>query len=166
MRTRQEDQRSRKPEEKLSPALEAELRARERGEKLLRDLEPPVSEMCAVFRSISPKLDSKLFGDIVARFSSSMIYAVSLSEHLRELACIKGRSRRADLKLLLEVMLDGSLAGQRRQIEGLRRDIPRLVKQLEPRNTHKAKARRTSRETMGKPHVARHPKGGNELLSP
>lgn len=141
MRTKQETQRSRKAEEKLSPALEAELRARERGEKLLRDLEPPVSEMCAVFRSISPRLNSKLFGGIVAHSISSIYYAFSLSEYLHELASIKGRSRRADLKLLLEVILEGPLERQRRQVEWLRRDIPRLLKQLEPRNSHRAKGR-------------------------
>jgi hypothetical protein len=151
------------PEFKLSPADERELRKRghsgliqnlkraTRGDSpTLREMErllPSTAELNDVFRSVSLKLKPELFGSVVARFWDSVYYAVVLSENVHELACIKGRSRRADLKVLLEVILEGALAGQRRQVEGLRRDIPRLLKQLEPRNSHKEKRLRTNRES-------------------
>lgn len=105
---------------------------------------PSTTKLSAVFRSVSPKVSPKLFGRIVATFWESLYYAVVLSESLHDMTRIKGRSRRHDLKLLLEIMQEGALAGQRRQIEGLRRDIPRLLKQLEPRNSHPGKRRRSS----------------------
>jgi len=107
------------------------------GSRKVDRLLPPTTKLNEVFGSVSPRLDPKLFGGIVARFWSSTAYAVSLTNHLHELARINGRSRRADLKLLLEVILEVPLAAQRRQIEGLRRDIPKLLKQLEPKNSHR-----------------------------
>jgi len=128
---------------KLNKALKGDDPTLREVERLL----PPTMKLNEVFRSVFPRQNSELFGSVVARFWDSVYYAVVLSENLHELARIKGRSRRADLKLRLEVILECTLSGQRRQVEGLRRDIPRLLKRLEPRTSTKAKRRQTSRDT-------------------
>jgi hypothetical protein len=128
----------------LSGEIRNIKRAMKGDSPTLREMErlsPPTASLSAVFRLVSPKLSSELIGRIVARFWDSLYYALALTENLHEMSRIKGRSRRHDLKLLLEVIQEGALAGQRRQVEGLRRDIPRLLTQLEPRNSRRAKPR-------------------------
>ena len=133
------------------------LKRASRGDSpLLREMQrlfPPTKKVSAVFRSVSPSLNPKLFGSAIARFWDSLYFALLLTENIQEMTRIKGRTRRRDLKLLLEVIRECALAGQRRQVEGLlRRDIPRLLMQLEPRNAHGANRpgrRRTHHDSDG-----------------
>jgi hypothetical protein len=99
----------------------------------LREVErlcPPTTKLNRVFQSVSPRLSPRLYGRLVANFWSSLLGAVTLSENLHELVRIEGRSRRKELRLLLAQIYEVPLAGQRRQVEGLRRDIPRLIEEL------------------------------------
>ena len=128
------------------------LKTAARGDSpLLREMErlfPPTEKVSAVFRSVSPNLRPELFGSAIARFWDSLYFALVLTQNMHEMTRIKGRTRRRDLRLLLEVIQECALAGQRRQVEGLlRRDIPRLLKQLEPRNSHEAASGRTQRDS-------------------
>jgi hypothetical protein len=111
---------------------------------------PSTTKLHAVFDSISPSLDPKLVGSIVTHFWDSLYFAAALSEYLHQLARIKGRSRRAELRSLLEVIEEVALRGQRTHVEGLRRDIPRLLNQLQARNSHGSERRRTSQDTSSK----------------
>lgn len=96
-------------------------------------------ELCAIFRSVCPKLNSALLGRTVARFLDSLHYADALSVNLREITRIKGRSRRERIRSILLEIKEVALDGQRRQVEGLRRDVPLLLKQLDADEPHKRK---------------------------
>lgn len=89
-------------------------------------------KLCEVLGSVSPKLDPKLVGRIVARLIDSLFYADVLSKNVREISRIgiDDRSMRERLRLALVEIHEGTLKAQRRQVEGLRRDIPLLLKQL------------------------------------
>jgi hypothetical protein len=91
---------------------------------------PPTTKLNELFGSVSPKLSPEIFGRVVASFWTSQVCAVTLSENLHELARINGRAGREELRLLLGQIYEVALAGQRRQVEGLRRDIPRLIREL------------------------------------
>jgi hypothetical protein len=87
-------------------------------------------KLCEVLESVSPRLDSKLLGRTVARLVDSLFYADVLSANLHEMTRIEGPSRRERIRSILLGIREVVLDGQRRQIEGLRRDIPLMLKQL------------------------------------
>jgi len=87
-------------------------------------------ELCTVFRSASPKLTPELLGRVVAQLLDSIHYADVLSENLREITRIEGPLGRERTRAILLEIQEVALDGQRRQVEGLRRDIPLMLKQL------------------------------------
>ncbi len=93
-------------------------------------LVPPTQRLNAVFQSVSPKLSPKLYGSVVARFWEIVYFTVTVSENLRRLAHVNGRFRRKQLRSLLGQIHEVGLWGLRREVEGLRRAIPRLIEQL------------------------------------
>ena len=149
MATRHSDRRAGKGEPKLPPGGERVLRKMGFGAALrtlkraIRGETTPerraVVRLCrklrAKFDSANPKLDSKLVGSVVVRLVNTVDYANGLSERLREIARIKGRSKREQLRSILMLIEEVEVRALRRQVEGLRRDIPRLLKQLDARNS-------------------------------
>ncbi len=118
--------------------LGAELRKLQRtitkGDRRTRTLLRRTRELSATFRSLCPRLDSKLLGSAVVGLLGSVDCAADLSERLRDITCIKGPGKRAQLRSILMEIQEFALAEQRRQVEVLRRDIPRLLKQLKVRD--------------------------------
>ena len=154
MTTRASDPRAEKSELKLPPGGERVLRKMGFGAEL-RTLKGAlrgdttretraVVRLCrqlhAKFDAANPKLDSKLVGSVVVRLVDTVEYANGLSQRLREITRIKGRSKREQLRSILMVIEEVELRALRRQVEGLRREIPRVLKQLEPRSSHEANA--------------------------
>jgi hypothetical protein len=91
---------------------------------------PPTRKLNRAFDTISPSLNPELSGDFVSRCVSCMIYVALLSEHLRELARLNRQSSPKELRSLLATIYDSALWGLRRQANGLRRDIVRLIEEL------------------------------------
>lgn len=124
----------------LNRALKGDSHTQREVERLC----PPTSKLSEVFRSVSPKLSRDLHGRVVARFWSTLLSAAHLSEDLHKLTRIKGRHRREKLRSLLVQIHEVELWALRRQVEGLRRDIPRLLEQLTPtlrkRSSHNLKS--------------------------
>ena len=116
--------------------LGAELRKLQRiitwGDRRSRALVRRSRELSSVLRSACPRLDSDLVARTVDDLLDSIYYAEQLSERLREIPRVKGRSRRGQLRLILMLVQEVELRGQRREVERLRRDIPRLLKELTP----------------------------------
>ena len=146
MRTRSGSRGISKAEFTLSPADERELTKRGQGwllrkfKKTARGESNPrsraVVKLCrqlhAKFDSANPRLDGKLVGSVVVRLVDSVELAKDLSDRLREIARIKGRSKREQLRSIMMLIDEVELWALRRQVEGLRRDIPRLMEQLTP----------------------------------
>jgi hypothetical protein len=88
-------------------------------------------QLGAKFDSANPKLDGKLVGSVVVRLVDSVEYAKDLSDRLREITRIKGPSKREQLRSILMLIEEVEVRALRRQVEGLRREIPRLLKELE-----------------------------------
>jgi hypothetical protein len=112
--------------------LKRGLQRKTRAQRNVQLLCPPTKKLVDAFQSVSPKLSPKLSGDVIARFWSSLLYAATLSENLRKIIHINGngRSGRKELRSILAVIYEADLRGLRRQVEGLRRDIPRLIREL------------------------------------
>ncbi|MGB6823120.1 MAG: hypothetical protein WBE21_13660 [Candidatus Acidiferrales bacterium] len=121
-------------ESNLPPWAKSELRKLKRimtkGDAQSRALARRSRELCAVFHGACPRLNSDLLGRVVGRLADSVFYGEVLSSKLSEMARIEGRSRRERIKSILLEIQEVVLDGQRRQVEGLRRDIPLMLKQL------------------------------------
>jgi len=100
-------------------------------------------QLHAKIDSANPKLDSKLVGSVVVRLVNAVDYANGLSQRLREITRIKGRDKPEQLRSILMLIEEVEVRALRRQVEGLRRDIPRLLKQLKAGNSHKGKQGRS-----------------------
>ena len=88
------------------------------------------NEIRARFLAASPTLDHKLLGRVVTYLVETVESADKLSGRLREIRRIKGRPRRGELRLILGLIYDIELRMLWRLAENLRRDIPRLFKEL------------------------------------
>lgn len=88
-------------------------------------------QLHAKFDSADPKLDNRLVGSVVVRLVDSVEYANGLSQRLHEITRIKGRDKREQLRSILMAIEEVEVRVLRRQVEGLRKDIPRLLKTLE-----------------------------------
>jgi hypothetical protein len=147
MATKHSDQRAGKVELNLPLGGERVLRKMGFGaalqtlKKVLRGKTTPESrgvvrlcrQLHAKFDSANPKLDGKLVGSVVVRLVDTVEFANGLSQRLREITRIKGPSKREQLRSILMVIDEVELSALRRQVEGLRREIPRLLKELTPK---------------------------------
>lgn len=111
-----------------------------KGDPQIRELSRQSRKLCAALQSVSPKVNSALLGRAVARLLDSVYYGDVLARNLREIARITGPSKRQRLRSLLTEIQEVALNGQRRQVDGLRRDMPLLLKHLDggkPHNTRR-----------------------------
>ncbi len=91
----------------------------------------------SLFMSVRRGLDPALVGRIVSDLLDTAYLAEVLAKRLEEVAGVKGRTRRAQLRSILLGIWAVELSALQRHVDTLRRDIPRLLKHLDP-----AKSRR------------------------
>jgi hypothetical protein len=84
----------------------------------------------AKFNSTHRKFEGELVGRVAARLLDTVKYANELSLRLREIERVNGRAKAAQLRSVLGMIHDVHLWLLRREVEGLRTDIPRLFEQL------------------------------------
>jgi hypothetical protein len=88
-------------------------------------------QLLAKFDSVCPTLDGKLAGSVVGRLVDTVQYANGLSQQLGKITRINGRDKREQLRRILMLVEEVEVRALRRQVQGLRRDLPRLLEQLE-----------------------------------
>jgi hypothetical protein len=133
---KQDLSKSSKGEANLTPRVRRKLRRLrgniEKGSRRSRALERGSRDLFRVFRSVCPNAAPKLLEWAIPRLLDTVYFADILSEKLRQIARVKGRSKRGEVRSIVMEIHELSLPGLRRQLTGLRRDIPLILKALEP----------------------------------
>jgi hypothetical protein len=127
-----------------SRVSESSVRSLKRAKKAARQSHG----ISAAFRAASPNSSTKLVGRIVANLLNTQGHGEELEHQLKEIGAMKFPRDRAALRSLLIELEEVLLYHGRISIEELRRDVPRLLRDLDRksfRSRERAIRRRSAR---------------------
>jgi hypothetical protein len=101
-----------------------------KGDRKSRSVVALCRDLSAKFGSGRRSVNGELVGNVMASLVDTVQYSKSISERLREILRLGSRPSPAQLRQVLAQIYEVELWALRRQILGLRRDIPRLIENL------------------------------------